>query len=167
MQEEYKKCKCCGQEKKISEFQWRSDRQKYRNICVECYKKRQSAYSKKHFQKNKDRIIEQRKERRRKDHMFRLAANLRCRTTASFKRNNFARESGIKEILGAELDLIKQHLEDQFQDGMTWENMGEWHIDHIIPLASAKTKEELICLCHYSNLQPLWATDNLSKGDRL
>ena len=99
--------------------------------------------------------------------MFRLAANLRCRTTASFKRNNFARESGIKEILGAELDLIKQHLEDQFQDGMTWENMGEWHIDHIIPLASAKTKEELICLCHYSNLQPLWATDNLSKGDRL
>ena len=47
---------------------------------------------------------------------------------------------------------------------MNWSNYGEWHIDHIIPLSSANTKEELSLLCHHKNLQPLWAYDNLSKN---
>ena len=47
---------------------------------------------------------------------------------------------------------------------MSWENHGEWHIDHKKPLASAKTEEELKKLCHYTNLQPLWALDNIRKG---
>jgi hypothetical protein len=49
---------------------------------------------------------------------------------------------------------------------MSWENHGEWHIDHIVPLSSAITEEELRKLSHYTNLQPLWATDNLSKGSK-
>lgn len=68
--------------------------------------------------------------------------------------------------MGEELDVVRNHLENQFTDGMSWDNMGKWHIDHITPLSSAKTPEELKSLCHYLNLQPLWAFDNLSKGDR-
>ena len=49
---------------------------------------------------------------------------------------------------------------------MNWENRGLWHIDHIIPLATAKTEDEIIRLNHYTNLQPLWAIDNLKKGTR-
>mgnify|MGYP002132731409 FL=1 len=49
---------------------------------------------------------------------------------------------------------------------MTWDNYGDWHIDHIIPLNSAQTEEDLYKLCHYSNLQPLWALDNLKKGSK-
>ena len=49
---------------------------------------------------------------------------------------------------------------------MTWNNRSEWHIDHIIPLSSAKTEEELYKLFHYTNLQPLWAKDNLIKGKK-
>jgi hypothetical protein len=51
---------------------------------------------------------------------------------------------------------------------MSWDNYGYygWHIDHIIPLSSAKTKEEIYKLCHFKNLQPLWWTDNLSKGKK-
>lgn len=47
---------------------------------------------------------------------------------------------------------------------MNWDNYGEWHIDHIKPLAIAKNKKEIECLFNYKNLQPLWAKDNLSKG---
>jgi hypothetical protein len=50
---------------------------------------------------------------------------------------------------------------------MNWDNKEFWHIDHIIPLSSAKDKEELIKLCHYSNLQPLWAEDNYKKRGKV
>ena len=55
----------------------------------------------------------------------------------------------------------------KFTTGMSWENRNEWHIDHKIPLSSAKTEEEIYELCHYTNLQPLWAFDNLSKGNKI
>jgi hypothetical protein len=71
------------------------------------------------------------------------------------------------EYLGCEIEVLKEHLEKQFVDGMTWENKGDWHFDHIIPLSSAKTEDELYKLCHYTNLQPLWAIDNIKKGKKI
>jgi len=62
---------------------------------------------------------------------------------------------------------LKKHIEKQFTKGMSWKNQGDWHIDHIMPLASANTIEETIRLCHYTNLQPLWALDNLEKGAKI
>jgi len=50
---------------------------------------------------------------------------------------------------------------------MTWCNMGEWHIDHITPYASARTEEDIIKLSHYTNLQPMWAEENLTKNNRI
>jgi hypothetical protein len=58
-------------------------------------------------------------------------------------------------------------MESLFKEGMTWDNHGEWHIDHIIPISSGKTEDEVVKLCHYTNLQPLWKTENLLKGDKL
>ena len=74
-----------------------------------------------------------------------------------------------QEIVGCSWEELKHHLESQFQLNMTWDNHGQygWHIDHIIPLASAKTEEEIYKLNHYTNLQPLWWEDNLEKGDKL
>ena len=80
--------------------------------------------------------------------------------------NSIVKKNKKVEILGCTPEFLKEYLEKQFTEGMTWENHGlyGWHIDHIIPLSSATTKEEVIKLNHYSNLQPLWAIDNLKKG---
>lgn len=72
------------------------------------------------------------------------------------------------ELLGCPLDVAKNHIEKQFKDGMTWDNHGEWHIDHIKPCASydLNIPEEQKKCFHYTNLQPLWANENLSKSDK-
>ena len=72
-----------------------------------------------------------------------------------------------EEILGETFDNVRLHIEKLFVDGMSWNNHGEWHIDHIIPLGSGTNEEEYIKLNHYTNLQPLWAADNLKKGARI
>ena len=73
------------------------------------------------------------------------------------------------DLLGCSVDELKVHLEQQFEPGMTWENYGEWHIDHIIPCARFDLRNPIhqkICF-NYKNLQPLWAKDNSSKHDNL
>jgi len=69
-------------------------------------------------------------------------------------------------LLGCSYDQFKKHIESKFVDGMTWENMSKWHIDHIRPLASFDLSDEQQqkLSFHYTNQQPLWAIDNLRKG---
>ena len=107
------------------------------------------------------------KKRRAKDPLFKLSGNLRNRTAMAFRSNGYSKKSKTQEMLGADYESVFNHLQKQFTKGMNWINYGEWHIDHIIPLSLGKTEEELIKLCHYSNLQPLWAFDNLSKSDKI
>jgi hypothetical protein len=73
------------------------------------------------------------------------------------------------ELVGCDYVFLMEYIEKKFTEGMTWENYGYsgWHIDHIIPLCTAKTEEELKKLYHYTNLQPLWAKDNLTKSKKL
>jgi hypothetical protein len=75
------------------------------------------------------------------------------------------------EYLGCNIKDFKEHIESQFKEGMTWENHGEWHIDHIVPIkykedGEAPTLEDTIERLHWSNTQPLWASENISKGNR-
>lgn len=70
-------------------------------------------------------------------------------------------------VVGCSTSYFKQYIESLFLDGMSWDNHGEWHFDHIVPLSSAKTEDELLLLNKYTNIQPLWAKDNLAKGKRI
>lgn len=79
----------------------------------------------------------------------------------------YSKRSKTTDLLGCDFKQLKSHLESKFTNGMNWDNYGKWHIDHIIPIASAKTEDEIVALNHYTNLQPLWAEDNIRKGAKL
>ncbi|BDT79220.1 hypothetical protein [Polynucleobacter yangtzensis] len=120
---------------------------------------------------NKERYLAKRmsyiSSRQKLDKLYELKNILRACVWKSFNRVGYTKKSKTNQILGADWSTVKAHFESQFKDGMSWENMGEWHIDHIIPMALAKTEEDAIKLNHYTNLRPLWAKDNLSKRDAL
>lgn len=120
---------------------------------------------------NKDRIAKTKlvweKEKRATDPLFAMRRRCACRMRNFIRARGFTKRSRTAQMLGCDWETLKTHIEAQFVDGMSWDNRSEWHIDHIIPLASASTEEEVLKLCHYTNLQPLWAADNLSKGARL
>jgi hypothetical protein len=118
---------------------------------------------------NRQRIRDLYKGYRENDPHFRLSSNLRNRIYGVIRSRGHRKSKHTQEMLGCSYAELIAHLESKFQPGMTWENYGRegWHVDHVIPLASAKTEEEIYRLNHYTNLQPLWAKDNLSKSDRL
>jgi len=100
--------------------------------------------------------------------MFAMKVRLRNLIRNSFRRGGYKKFNiSTEEVVGMNYNDFKKYLESKFLDGMSWDNRGEWHIDHIVPLSSAKSEQELICLCHYSNLQPLWGEDNMKKGDKI
>lgn len=103
------------------------------------------------------------KNRRATDSLFKLKKNTR-KMVSRYMLNGKCKRT--QEIIGCTYEELKLHIEKQFIEGMTWDNYGAdgWHIDHIKPLAVANSEEEIISLNHYTNLQPLWALDNLKKG---
>lgn len=78
---------------------------------------------------------------------------------------NISKSKKTENILGCSWDFARMHIQSNFRYGMSWDNYGKWHVDHIEPLSLAKNKNELEKLCHYTNLQPLWAKDNFKKND--
>lgn len=102
------------------------------------------------------------------DPMVKLIKTLRCRTRSAIRDNRATKSATTLELLGSSVAYARKHLESQFVDGMSWDNHGEWHIDHIRPCASfdlTDPDQQKECF-NYKNLQPLWAEDNLSKSDR-
>lgn len=117
------------------------------------------------------RLKEQRNEKSRvrfaSDPLYAMSYRARNRIRYALKRGGYKKNSASAEILGCDWDTFKRHIESQFRDGMSWDNMKEWHLDHIIPLSSAKSEEEILRLVRYENIRPLWAHQNLSKGAKL
>lgn len=129
--------------------------------------------AKKYRELNKDKVrISKRISTNKKfksDGMFRLITQLRKSVKRYF--NQSEKNKKTYEIVGCTPEYLKVHFENKFNSWMTWDNYGygenKWVIDHIIPLSSAKNKEELYNLCHYTNLQPLSWRDNMIKSDKI
>ena len=104
------------------------------------------------------------KDRYAKDPVYRLIHSLRCRVRNALYGIN--KSEATSKLIGCSIDRLRVHIELKFTDGMTWDNYGKWHVDHIIPCASfdmEDSDQQKKCF-HYTNLQPLWAEDNLRKS---
>jgi len=118
----------------------------------------------KYYQNNKDKINRSHKLYLDSNISAKIAARIRTRIWIAVKNKSCS----LPEYLGCSLDDLVLHLESKFTDNMSWDNYGKWHIDHIKPLIlfDLTDIEQLKQACHYSNLQPLWGKDNVSKGAR-
>ena len=138
-----------------------------RKVYREANKEKIAAKKKVYTEANREKINAYMDNRLKTDPVFKFKVRLRNNVRASFKRGGFTKNSSTFDILGCDWDTFINHITSQFAEGMTLENHGEWHLDHQVPLALAKTEEEAAELCYYTNYQPLWAKDNLQKKDKL
>lgn len=101
------------------------------------------------------------------DPLFNLKVRVRKTVRMALQGKGFTKTKRSQEILGCTWDEFRRHIERQFTRGMSWERRSEIHLDHIVPLATAKTEEDVVRLNHFTNLRPIWAKDNLSKGAQI
>ena len=100
------------------------------------------------------------------DPSYRATKNIRRRLTLAVQAAKARKSCGTVQLVGCTWDHLRAHLESQFTPGMTWDDYGQWHIDHIRPCASfdlSDLEQQKECF-HYTNLQPLWAEENIKKG---
>lgn len=120
------------------------------------------------YKKHRKKYIKQYQKKQRLDQSYVIRDNLSRRIRSAIK-NGYKNQNTL-DLLGCSIEQLKLHLEQQFKTGMSWDNYGMygWHIDHIKPCSSfdlTNPAEQKICF-HYTNLQPLWAKENLSKGNK-
>lgn len=159
--------------KEYDKKRFASNKQLISNKSKVYYKKNKEIIIKKvsdYYEKNKQKVSRYKAQyvrtKRATDPFFKTKDLLRKRINAIFKKNKKIREKNSQKLLGCAFKTAQLHIESTWKQGMSWENQGKWHIDHVVPLASATTIEELEKLCHYTNLQALWALENLRKGRR-
>jgi len=194
-----KKCIRCKKEKEETEFKiWKGNLTKMCLVCLEknreegkrSYEKnkeRKKEYAKKNkekiqkrmkewYEENKKEVLERRKCKHGSQKLNckicnplgHLRLRVSIRVAGALKRE---KSKASIEYLGCDIPSYKKYLEEKFKPGMTWDNHGEWHIDHIIPVMYKEGEEEITLemvekRLHYTNTQPLWASENISKGNR-
>jgi hypothetical protein len=161
-----KKCCTCKEWFPLTNYNFSKNHwDNLRNDCKECLMNWRKNNRKQMTEKHK----EYEKNRKKIDPKFKLIKTLRSRLKSALKRKNIEKGFSTMELTGCELPFLKGYLEAKFTEGMTWENHGDWHLDHIIPCCSfnLENEEEQKKCFHYTNLQPLWAKDNLSKGGKI
>ena len=168
-----KKCNKCQEEKPLEEFHLHKKMKDGRhNRCKVCSNRSSSEYiwSEEQLTTKRAYNVIYHRERRRVDSIFNLKRAVRgsmCIWFKSATKGKYLKLEHTTELLQCSLEFFIEYIQSKFIEGMTLENYGQWHLDHIMPLATAKTREDIVRLNHYTNFQPLWAKDNLSKGSKI
>ena len=165
--------------KKVADKKYREkNKEKLYNNHKKWYeenKDKWNEYIKEYREKNVDKIrkIKRNYERTRKhnDPLYKLISNFRTAIYQVLKENNIGKNGHYFEILGYTPEELISHIEKQFKDGMTWDNYGDFHIDHKIPISSFNIKEigdsEFMKCWSLSNLQPMWGEENIRKSNKI
>lgn len=127
----------------------------------------QSARNLKYRADNAEKIALRLENRYKEDSLYRTKRLTSTLIAGAFRRSGFTKRNRSAAILGCSWIELHIHFEKQFVKGMSWANRSEWHIDHIVPVASATTEQEVMALNHFTNLRPMWARDNLQKSDKI
>ncbi len=147
---------------------WREANREYHIAQVKAWRE-ENPNRVKEYERNRPSRAEWYRKKRREDLNYRIAGSLRSRLRAAIRAQlaggSPKKGSAIKN-LGCSMDEFVQYLEGLFQQGMSWDNYGDWHIDHVLPLSGfdLSDSEQVKKACYYTNLQPLWAEDNIRKG---
>lgn len=150
-----------------------------KGLCTSCYNAlwhkanreerliKMRAYNKVYARNNRERIALHKRKRRQTDIQFHLTCNLRSRMRTAI-RDGAKTGSAIAD-LGCSIAKFKLFIENQFDLGMSWDNYGEWHLDHVLPLASfdLTDRQQFLEAANWLNYQPLWADENRKKGGRV
>ena len=172
--------------KEYHEEYYQANKEKFKEYQKE-NKEKIKERSKEYYQSNKEKILERDKEyyqsnkekicskilkyqndRYKTDPLFRLRKNIRNRIKMAIKSQSTSKASSSFKLLGCTAKEAYDYIESLFLEGMTWDNYGDWEIDHIRPCSSfdlTQESEQLLCF-NYKNLQPLWWEDNSSKSDK-
>jgi hypothetical protein len=135
---------------------------KYREANLEKVKAAQKEYK----AANRDKINARYRKRLKTDPTFATSSRLRCRISQWLKGS---KSTFTENLIGCTFEECKRWIERQFTDDMSWDNRGKWHIDHMMPLKSfdITDPEQQQIACHYTNLKPMWASENKSKGSNI
>jgi hypothetical protein len=196
---ENKKCTQCKETKTINNFRINTNyADGFTTECIQCKsvkrkkyyqknKNKEKLYQKTYFERNKEKCLEINRNYRKnnpekvknwkksyrkkiqKNPFLKINHNMGC----SLRQSLLSKKNGRhwEQLVGYTVEDLIYHLESKFQKGMTWENYGKWHVDHIKPQSSFsfsdETEEQFKKCWSLSNLQPLWAIDNLKKFNKL
>lgn len=145
----------------------------YNQKYYQINKKKIKKQTKKYREENKEYLIKKQEEynnkKRKEDKLFKLKTNIRNTINRSFTRKEYQKNKHTEEIIGCSVDFFIEYIMNSYKKiyGYEWDGIEKVHIDHIIPLATANTEEEVMKLCNYKNLQLLKAKDNLKKGSKI
>ena len=165
--------------KKIADKKWRDNNKEYLSNkskkWTEENKEHRKQYLKEYREKNIDKIRKTKRdyERNRKasDPLYKLISNFRTAIYQVLKESNVEKNGHYFDILGYTPEELINHLEKQFTEGMTWENYGEFHVDHKLPISSFNIKEigdeEFMKCWSLDNLQPMWGEENIRKSNKV
>jgi hypothetical protein len=185
LENQTKKCSICKEWKSFSEYD--KSTSSAGGVFSQC-KCCRIGKSKEHYEANKEVVIQKnrkyyrenkvavckknsdyKKNRCKTDSVYLLKKRCRARIWDALRKKGWTKRRKFAEYLGCTEQEFKDHIESLFTEGMTWEKLhnGEIHIDHHFPLSLAETEEDVYRLCHYKNLKPMWAADNISKSNKL
>lgn len=186
-------CNKCKQDRPVEEFRYHAKRAWREKTCIHCERESGRLYNKskarieakqryrasekgirneRDYRRSELSLAKQRARHKRREAVdpgFKLGNRMRTRIRLFLKGSSFVKQTRTEALVGCSWQELRSYIEAMFKPGMSWENYGEWHIDHILPLSSFNllSQEDLAKASHYSNLQPLWAKENLSKKDKI